>query len=530
MADFSDPDSAPGSVPGHIRSPRATVEPQASSSVEKTRFTGEGAQFEILVKEPPRPTGAPRGLLLVGTAQSVRQLTAGLRASVPAPRVAGCVLVQRAATDLPLWGTVDQLADLCRRPEVERVLLSLPVVMAPVAQRAAAALDAAGVAWSAVQTLGDQLADGRVSARGLGTGLDLSRLLDRVPKPLDETAIGNTLRGRRVLVTGAGGSIGSELVLRVAGYAPAQLTLVERSENALFEIDRRLAAGFPQVPRQAVMHDITHGDRTARLLARVRPEVVFHAAAHKHVPMMEDHPALAVENNFHGTRSVADAAAAAGTERFVMISTDKAVNPSSVMGATKRMAERYIQHLDHVSDTRFCMVRFGNVLGSACSLIPIWTEQLAAGGPLTVTHRDMTRYFMTIPEAAGLVLQAGASARGAEVFLLDMGQPVRIVDMADRFLKAHGLVPGVDVGVSFTGPRPGEKLFEELAYGGEDMDPTAHPSIRRWRTAPLQATSVRQMVRTFDRLRAGADGDDPASDAVVAALRAAVPEMVAACA
>jgi len=504
---------------------------RAPAADPRTASAGEQARIRVLTSEPPRPVAraeaARSGLLLLGTAQSVRQLAAALRETVPPPHLVGCVLMQPAATDLPQWGVVDDLPDLCRRPEVERVLICLPAVMAPAAARVAGTLDDAGVPWSRVQTLGDQLAQ-NASGAGGGAGFDLTRLLDRRPEPLDDAAIAAVLRGRRVLITGAGGSIGSQLALRVAAYGPSELTLVERSENALFEIDRRLKARHPDLVRHTVMHDITHHDRTARLLARVRPEVVFHAAAHKHVPMMEDHPALAVENNFHGTRSVADAAAAAGADRFVMISTDKAVNPSSVMGATKRMAERYIQHLDHVSDTTFCMVRFGNVLGSACSLIPIWTEQLAAGGPLTVTHRDMTRYFMTIPEAAGLVLQAGASARGAEVFLLDMGEPVRIVDMADRFLKAHGLIPGVDVGIAFTGPRPGEKLFEELAYRGEDMAPTSHPSIRRWRTGPPPAASVRQMVRTFDRLRACEDGVDPTPTAVVSALRAAVPEMVAA--
>lgn len=506
--------------------------PSRGSASQETALSQNAPQIRVLTQQPPRPVGRPdqprAGTLLVGTAQSVAQLAAGLQATVPAPHLVGCVLLQPAATDLPLWGTIENLDELCRRPEVERVLMSLPAVMAPAARRAAQTLDQAGVAWSRVQTLADQLTGGPAGRGGAGAGFDVASLLDRHPEPLDDAAIAAVLRGRRVLITGAGGSIGSELALRVAGYGPSELTLVERSENALFEIDRRIAASFPDVVRHTVMHDITHADRTARLLARLRPETVFHAAAHKHVPMMEDHPALAVENNFHGTRSVADAAAAAGAERFVMISTDKAVNPSSVMGATKRMAERYIQHLDHVSDTTFCMVRFGNVLGSACSLIPIWAEQLSSGGPLTVTHRDMTRYFMTIPEAAGLVLQAGASAQGAEVFLLDMGEPVRIVDMADRFLKAHGLIPGIDVGITFTGPRPGEKLFEELAYRGEDMAPTAHPSIRRWRTAAPPASEVRQMVRTFDRLRSGEDGSDPQPAVVVSALRAAVPEMVAA--
>ncbi|MEE9405386.1 MAG: polysaccharide biosynthesis protein [Algisphaera sp.] len=468
--------------------------------------------------------------LLVGTAQSVKQLAAALMQTVPAPCIVGCVLVKPAAiTDVPVWGTLDELDTFCCKPEVDRVLLSLPAVMGPAIAQAAKILTQSGVVWSAIQTLDDQL----ISSAGqpavmAGGAFDVSRLIDRTPRPLDDQAIGAAITGRRVMVTGAGGSIGSELAMRVASYGPSELTLVERSENALFEIDGRLRDQYPDLTRHTVLHDITHADRTSRLLSRVRPQVVFHAAAHKHVPMMEDHPALAVENNFFGTRSVADAAAAAGCERFVMISTDKAVNPSSVMGATKRLAELYIQHLDRVTDTTFCMVRFGNVLGSACSLIPIWSKQLASGGPLTVTHRDMTRYFMTIPEAAGLVLQAGAYATGAEVFLLDMGEPVRIVDMADRFLRQHGMAPGVDVDIKFTGPRPGEKLFEELAYRGEDMATTAHSSIRRWRTAVPEAAFVQQVVATFDRMRFDAEerGGELNPTAVVAALRAAVPEMI----
>jgi FlaA1/EpsC-like NDP-sugar epimerase len=256
---------------------------------------------------------------------------------------------------------------------------------------------------------------------------------------------------------------------------------------------------------------------------------------------MEDHPAEALENNFYGTRSIADAADAVGCERFVMISTDKAVNPSSVMGASKRLAELYIRHLDAGSATHFCMVRFGNVLGSACSLIPIWADQLAQGGPITVTHPEMTRYFMTIPEAAGLVIQAGAYAGrhggegpggGGEVFLLDMGSPIRILDMADRFLRLQGFAPDVDVQIQITGPRPGEKLFEELAYHGEDMLPTPHPSIRRWRTAPSEPAQMQQLLATFDRLRdrGGRPWNQTPPDAVVRALRSALPEMVTAAA
>lgn len=338
-----------------------------------------------------------------------------------------------------------------------------------------------------------------------------------------------------MLITGAGGSIGSELAQTAARFGPERLLLVERSENALFEVDRQVAARFADVPRRAVLHDVTQRRPTADLLAELRPDVVFHAAAHKHVPMMESHPSAAVENNFYGTRSIADAADAAGCGHFVMISTDKAVNPSSVMGASKRLAELYIRDLDAKSQTTYSMVRFGNVLGSACSLIPIWADQLSRGGPITVTHPEMTRYFMTIPEAAGLVLQAGAYAEGGEVFLLDMGKPLRILDMADRFLRLQGLAPDVDMQIKITGPRPGEKLFEELAYDGEDVLPTPHPSIRLWRTGDADPAQIRRITDTFDRLRDKAgDGLRPWQDttpqAVVTALRSLLPEMVAAAA
>jgi FlaA1/EpsC-like NDP-sugar epimerase len=337
------------------------------------------------------------------------------------------------------------------------------------------------------------------------------------------------------MVTGAGGSIGSELARVVACFETAKLILVDRSENGLFQIDRAIERVFGDVNHSVVLHDITQADRTADLLGRLKPDVIFHAAAHKHVPMMEEHPAEALENNFYGTRSIADAADRASVDRFVMISTDKAVNTSSVMGATKRLAELYVQSLNARSDTIYSMVRFGNVLGSACSVLPIWTEQLSHGGPITVTHADMSRYFMTIPEAAGLVLQAGALAQGGEVFLLDMGEPVRILDLAKRFLRAQSFEPDIDVPIQITGVRPGEKLFEVLAYDSEDMATTPHQSIRIWGTAPPDASHMKQIIETFDRLRdSSANGSrrwrDAKSTAVVTALRSAIPEMVRAAA
>lgn len=462
---------------------------------------------------------------------SVRQLMHALTAHEPRPRLLGCLLPRPALLPLPVLGGFDQIESLAGRPDVQQVLVSLPAVMEKQTRSIAATLDRMGVSWRFLPTLADQLA-GMSTPRHTGH-VDPAELIDRRPRPLDEVAIFHALKNKTVLITGAGGSIGSELAGIVARFNPAKLVLVERSENALFEIDRQIGRRFPDLQKQAILHDVTQRDRTFDLVDQVLPQVIFHAAAHKHVPMMEDHPAEAVENNFYGTRSIADAADRCSCERFVMISTDKAVNPSSVMGATKRLAELYIRHLDRASSTTYCMVRFGNVLGSACSLIPIWTDQLAQGGPITVTHEQMTRYFMTIPEAAGLVLQAGAYAQGGEVFLLDMGKPIRILDMADRFLRMQGFEPNVDVKIQITGPRPGEKLFEELAYDGEDMSPTPHPSIRLWMTPPIDSARMTQIVATFDRLRdKTSDGSrrwrDASPDAVVTALRSTLPEMVSA--
>jgi FlaA1/EpsC-like NDP-sugar epimerase len=259
-----------------------------------------------------------------------------------------------------------------------------------------------------------------------------------------------------------------------------------------------------------LLHDVVDQGRTLGHFQAHRPQVIFHAAAHKHVPMMEDHPAAAVDNNLFGTKSVADAAEAVGAERFVMISTDKAVNPTSIMGATKRLAELYVQRLNQDSHTGFSIVRFGNVLGSSGSVLDTWARQIADGGPITVTDPRMTRYFMTIPEAAALVIQSAAlvdpADRHGEVFLLDMGKPVRVVDLARRFIEAHGLTPVLDdntapAGVSgcvpilFTGARPGEKLFEELAFDAEAMRPTRHPDINIWMLPPPDVRYVENMIR-----------------------------------
>ncbi len=310
-------------------------------------------------------------------------------------------------------------------------------------------------------------------------------LLRREPVKLDEASMAALLRGKRVLVTGGAGSIGSELSRQAARYEPAGLALLDHDENGLFFLERQLRATFPALDLVPFVADVKDAARVGSILRTFRPHVVLHAAAHKHVPLMEANPSEAIKNNVFGTRVVADLANACSVETFVLISTDKAVNPTSVMGATKRIAEMYLQSIASRARTRFVAVRFGNVLGSAGSVVPVFREQIAAGGPVTVTHPEMTRYFMTIPEAAQLVLQAGALAKGGEIFLLDMGEPVKIVDLARDMIRMSGLEPDVDIPIVFVGKRVGEKLHEELLLDHESHDRTVHPKIVVGQIAPV---------------------------------------------
>jgi FlaA1/EpsC-like NDP-sugar epimerase len=344
-------------------------------------------------------------------------------------------------------------------------------------------------------------------------------LLRRAPVQLDTEQVGDFLEGRTILVTGAAGSIGSELARQVLRFGPGRLLLFDHNENGLFHIERELRAAFPDAQINALIGDMTDRLRVEAVFRTFRPAVVFHAAAHKHVPMMEFNPAEAVKNNVFGTQLVADAAHDFGARAFVMVSTDKAVNPTSIMGATKRIAEMIIQARAGTSPTRYVAVRFGNVLGSAGSVVPIFREQIARGGPVTVTHAEMTRYFMTIPEAAQLVLQAGALGKGGEIFVLDMGAPVKIVDLARDLIELSGLRPDVDIQIEFTGTRPGEKLFEELLHNEETFDTTPHPKIVVGRFQPTPAEIVNKGLAT---LRAVAlAGEDEAIRRIISHM---VPE------
>jgi FlaA1/EpsC-like NDP-sugar epimerase len=310
---------------------------------------------------------------------------------------------------------------------------------------------------------------------------------------------------------------------QIGRFEPKLLLLVEQAENPLFYIERDLRRQFPSLVLLPVICDITDRARVQAIFDPYRPQVVIHAAAHKHVPLMELNPGEAIKNNVLGTQVVADAADAYGATNFVMISTDKAVNPTSIMGSSKRIAEMYIQDLSRTSNTQFVTVRFGNVLGSEGSVVPIFQRQIDAGGPITVTHPRMQRYFMTIPEASQLVLQAATMGKGGEIFVLDMGEPVRIVDLATMLIQLSGLRPGEDIEIVFTGPRPGEKLFEELRIEGEDMQQTGHPKIRIWKNIVMDRTRLRAGIA---ELIATAGRQDPVS--LTTQIKGLVPEYAAA--
>ena len=347
---------------------------------------------------------------------------------------------------------------------------------------------------------------------------ELSELLGRLPINLDTPELQRFLAGKRVLVTGAGGSIGSEICRQAMRFCPQRMLLVERAENNLFEIDRELREAWLGADIRPYLADVCDAKRLNQIFAAEAPQVVFHCAAHKHVPMMELNACEAVRNNVFGTKTAADAALAATAQAFVLVSTDKAVNPSSVMGATKRVAELYVQSLNVPTRTRFAAVRFGNVLGSSGSVVPIFQKQIEAGGPVTVTHPEMRRYFMTIPEASQLVMQAGAIGKGGEVFVLDMGEPVKILDLARELIRRNGMIPDQDIAIRFSGIRPGEKLYEELARDDEQTRPTAHEMIRVWQ---LPKPTAQHVIDGLERLARATEGT--AVDAVNA-LRWCVPE------
>ncbi len=412
-------------------------------------------------------------------------------------------------------GGIASLPHWAKRYGVRKAIIALPSADHGVRRRAAEACAAAGIEALTVPSYED-LISGRSDLTTI-RNIELDDLLGRDPVVLDSAGLGEWLGNRVVMVTGAGGSIGSELCKQVARFRPARLVLFDVSEAALYEIQMALGDRFPLLPLVCVVGDVKHVSLVDDVFARERPQVVFHAAAYKHVPLMEDTNAWqAVRNNAYGTWVLARAAAAAKVEKFVLVSTDKAVNPTSVMGASKRLAEIVCQ-CQRDGATQFVLVRFGNVFGSAGSVIPRFREQIARGGPVTVTHPEITRYFMSIPEATQLLLQAGLQGKSGEILVLDMGEPVRIVDLARDMIRLSGADPD-RIGIVFTGLRPGEKLYEELLASEEATLPTPHPKLRIAQARQANRDAVGQMVAWCERDRAADDAE------VRARLKAWIPE------
>jgi FlaA1/EpsC-like NDP-sugar epimerase len=414
-------------------------------------------------------------------------------------------------------GKIRRVGRICQEKGVDEIIIAIPSASGIEMRRIVDFCRDTGVLCKTLPSMG-QVIDGQVSIQQVKE-VELEDLLGREPVKLDLSRIEAFLRGKRVLVTGAGGSIGSEICRQVARFQPKKIVLFENAETPLFQIERELRTKFPDLRIVPIIGDIRFKARVEAIFDEFLPEVVFHAAAYKHVPMMECNPAEAANNNVRGTRIIADAAHRFGSERFVMISTDKAVNPTNVMGASKRAAELYVQALAKRSRTSFVTVRFGNVLGSNGSVIPIFKEQIAKGGPVTVTDPEVTRFFMTIPEASQLVLQAGSMGKGGEIFLLDMGEPVKIVKLAEELIQLSGYRPYEDIEIAFTGLRPGEKLYEELLLAGEGVQSTCHEKIMVAKAAECdEAVLVRQIEELYQLARL------LDLDGVVAKLKEMVPE------
>ena len=393
---------------------------------------------------------------------------------------------------IPVLGKREDIPRLVEKNKVEEIIIAMPSASGRVRREIVTICKQTGAKVKTLPGVYD-LIDGRVKVSKIRE-VQVEDLLGREPVKVDLAEIACYITDQVVLITGGGGSIGSELCRQVACYKPKALLILDACENSVYDIDLEMRRKFPKLQIVSMVKDIRDRKSMIQVFKNYRPQVIFHAAAHKHVPLMEYNPEDSIKNNVMGTYHVAQIADMFGAKKFVLISTDKAVNPTSFMGASKRLAEMVIQYLDTISETNFVAVRFGNVLGSKGSVIPLFKWQIAEGGPVTVTHPEMVRYFMTIPEAVQLVIQAGAMARGGEIFVLDMGEPVRIMDLARSLIELSGFEPGKDIEIKIMGIRPGEKLYEELLTAEEGVTATTHERIYVAKRGKIDAEKIEERI------------------------------------
>lgn len=427
--------------------------------------------------------------------------------------------INRKIHGIPVLGRISDIKMVAQRLGAQESLIAIPSATAQQMRRVVSLCEESGINFKTIPGMGE-LIDGRLTVSTI-RNVTFQDLLGREVVHLDEQRIGAYLFGKKVLVTGAGGSIGSELCRQICRFQPEMLVLYERSESPLYELEMELRQKFSKIKLVSLLADIQDLDQLRNAFELTRPQAVFHAAAYKHVPVLELQPWKAIKNNILGTRNVVDIANLFKVERFVFVSTDKAVNPTNVMGASKRIAELLIQGQNNCgrSTTRYMTVRFGNVVGSAGSVVPLFKRQIEKGGPVTVTHKDATRYFMTIPEACQLILQAGAMGEGGEIFILDMGTPVKIDDMARDLIRLSGFEPDLDIRIHYIGLRPGEKLTEELITQGEGIIPTSHEKILVLRGAQCSADLLRGRIEELAVLSNSQD-----SNKIKEAFRSIIPE------
>lgn len=395
-----------------------------------------------------------------------------------------------------VFGGRELIPELMDKYELEEIIIAIPSVSGSVIREIVDMCEKSDIKLKILPGIYD-LIEENVTVSQIRE-VQVEDLLGREPVKVDLESISSYLQGQVIMVTGAGGSIGSELCRQILKYGPSKLLLLDICENNMYDIEMELKNSFPHMDIVALVKDVRDKKAIDQIFAKYKPYVVYHAAAHKHVPLMEANPEEAIKNNVMGTYNVAQAADRFGAKKFVLISTDKAVNPTSVMGASKRLAEIVIQYIDKTSKTNFVAVRFGNVLGSRGSVIPLFKKQIAEGGPVTVTHPDMVRYFMTIPEAVELVIQAGVLAKGGEIFVLDMGEPVKILDLAKTLIRLSGFEPGRDIEIKFTGIRPGEKLFEELLTAEEGVNATTHKRIFVAKPNGLNGPLIEKLINNIN--------------------------------